>query len=685
MVLHHDALHREWNFNAIQASLWHRRRGGGTTYAVTSHLSGGNSGYALTSPNNSTTANVWMVLNGFVTGATSTNNTLNVAVDQKTLATRVITSAANGGINSSLYTAVAKYALIFGGSEDGAGTSFAGQSVTALMADQIAFNIAITNAQRFEVGTYLAAKYESTGSVIKPTQVGGVYNLSIKSGISLIDEMLQLQLSALGIGADTVTTAGADYVNTGAGNDTVKVKDLAFRTLDGGLGRDTWALDAAYLGSSQIILADFVSNSRGVGSDVSANSRVNAAGFHKLQGFERLDLSVSSGRQVLTLAVDDVNQLSDTNTLEVKLGKNDVLLTTGFGTSERGAYRLNASWYDTSYSASTADGQTMTLYSSGGNQTTTLSTAKWTSGNQLLQLGLDHAMITGTLLAGDFTYAGLGNNDTFTNVSVASISQRQGIQFSFGTALTGPVKIIYNTTTNPSLQLLDEDGRGFSSNIWLVGTAVADTDTTLNGVITNRLNASVLSALEQSQGVAIIGGGGADKLTGGSGADTLIGGLGADTLTGGDGADTFRYVNEIAGSGADGNLGGTKGDVITDFNFGIKNGVLDAKQADRLDLRDLFNATFTGNASTDADTLVDNGYLGITNVVRRVSGVDITDWQLWVDRDGKDAGGSNTLGLLTTIQNIQLENLDSGISGGESSTELLRRMLEEGRLVVAHA
>ena len=125
--------------------------------------------------------------------------------------------------------------------------------------------------------------------------------------------------------------------------------------------------------------------------------------------------------------------------------------------------------------------------------------------------------------------------------------------------------------------------------------------------------------------------------------------------------------------------------MITDFNFGIKNGVLDAKQADRLDLRDLFAATFTGNASTDADTLVDNGYLGITNAIRRVSGVELTDWQLWVDRDGKDAGGSNTLGLLTTIQNVQFDGLDSGITGSETSTELLRRMLEEGRLVVAHA
>ena len=552
--------------------------------------------------------------------------------------------------------------------------------VTALLGDQVLTARYLGGAARQEIEAYVAFKFGQGVAVLN--RADHVYDLSVGAVASvMIDD--RLIVNSL-VANETVLTAGSDYVNAGAGNDVVKVKDLAFRTLDGGLGRDTWALDSGYFGSSKIVLADFVSNSRGMGSDTVANTRVNSAGFHKLQGFEKIDLSLSTTRQVLTISSADVNQLSENNLLELKLGRNDVLLTNNFDTTERGAFRVNASWYDTTYTKVTADGQNLTLYSSGGNQPTTLSTAKWTSGNQLLQLGLDHAMITGTLVAGNFTYAGLGNNDTFTNVSVASISQRQGIQFSFGTALTGPVKITYNNS-DPSSQLLDEDGRGFSSNIWLVGTAVADTDTTLAGVITNRLNASVLSAFEQSQGVAIIGGGGADKLTGGSGADTLIGGLGADTLTGGDGADTFRYVNEIAGSGADGNLGGTRGDVITDFNFGIKNGVLDAKQADRLDLRDLFTATFTGNASTDADTLVDNGYLGITNVIRRVSGVELTDWQLWVDRDGKDAGGSNTLGLLTTIQNIQLENLDSGISGGESSTELLRRMLEEGRLVVAHA
>jgi Ca2+-binding RTX toxin-like protein len=178
---------------------------------------------------------------------------------------------------------------------------------------------------------------------------------------------------------------------------------------------------------------------------------------------------------------------------------------------------------------------------------------------------------------------------------------------------------------------------------------------------------------------------GADQLTGGSGADVLIGGLGADTLSGGGGADNFRFVNEISGSGADGSLGGTRGDTVTDFNWGTdRNGQANATQADRLDMRELFDEAFTGRAVDDAAKLAD-GYLDIRNVLRRVNGQDVTDWQIWVDRDGKDSRGASAYGLLATVQNVSPlgSGSETGITGTETTSELLRKMLEEGRLVVA--
>lgn len=213
-----------------------------------------------------------------------------------------------------------------------------------------------------------------------------------------------------------------------------------------------------------------------------------------------------------------------------------------------------------------------------------------------------------------------------------------------------------------------------------------DDQSVSNGQTVARLSAAGLSASEQAAGVTIVAGGGSDLLQGGSGADTLIGGLGIDTLTGGAGADTFRYANEISGAGADGNLGGIRGDVIKDFNFGVNtgSGAADALQADRLDLRELFTEAFTGSAATTAQRLNSQGYLDIRQVLRtdNSSGLSVTDWQIWVDRDGQDSNGSNTFGLMATLQNVDLANSPTGITGSETTSELLQKLLEEGRLQV---
>jgi hypothetical protein len=535
-------------------------------------------------------------------------------------------------------------------------------------------NYKATDALMQEVQVYLSAKYGASGNATARLTTN-TYDLSVSAvGASvLLDDRLILndQLSS-----DTVIVAGSDFVNTGAGNDRVFVKDLNFRTLDGGLGRDVWALHADYSDRSSIVLADFVSNSRGMSGNSPADIRVNAAGFHKLQGFEVIDISTSTARQVLTVDAEDVNQLSETNTLEVKLGANDVLNVNGMGSAQRGAFKINDNWYDRYYTTVTAGGQSLSLYSAGGDQATMLNSIKWSGDRQLLQISLDHAMTFGTPVAGHFQFSGLGATDDFTGTAVATVNQRQGLQFSFTTAPQGPVKITY-TNTDPLTVLKDEAGRSFASKIWLIGTDGVDTDTLSGGITTHRLNASVLTNAEQAQGVMLLGGAGADQITGGSGADTL---------TGGAGADTFRFVNEVADSGADGNLGGTRGDVITDFNFGVRNGQADATQADRLDLSQLFgaDANFTGHAATDAATLTDNGYLDIRTTLRRVGNADVTDWQVWVDRDGKDAEGANTFGLLVTLQGIDTSNSASGVTS-ETTSDLLQRMLQEGRLVVTQA
>lgn len=593
---------------------------------------------------------VGTAINNFTAGLTSSWTTASVTAAPTTGLSNTSTDATTGDpyiyANSSWRGAIGRFMT----------TTTTRDNWNGLISDQIVVNGSVTAAQRMEMDTYLAEKYGALGSYTTPTSAAATYDLSVSNmtGV-LLDNVLLLNETTLGTGNDTVKTAGADYVNTGAGDDTILIKDLAFRSIDGGLGHDTLALDASYQGNSNIYLSDYVSNARGNSGDSTNDARVNANGYHKLWGIEALDLSRDSSREVLHLSADDVAQLSETHTLELKLGATDVLLSPSGMAGVQGIFHYQGSWYDHAYSANSSS-QSATLYSRGGDGAAMPDSYAYSNGGATLKLNFDHAMY-GTPVLGDYSITGLNDYAVPTiSGSVASSNMGQSVIFSLTNPLTGAVKMTYSGSQ------VDEAGRGFVSNTWLIGTDKGDT-----------LDASQLSSSGQSAGVVLMGGVGNDKLIGGSGSDVLIGGLGADTLTGGDGSDTFKFVNEVPGVGAAAGLGGSGGDVITDFNFGATN----AKNADRIDLSMLFDSSLgaTGDASSDATKLVNGKYL---DVVKVVNSSGKTDWQIWTDRDG---GG--VYGLLATLQNVS-DNLggDTSITGTESTSELLRKMMEEGRLSV---
>jgi len=171
-----------------------------------------------------------------------------------------------------------------------------------ILGDQISVTVATFLAYQQEVGAYSGSKYQSTGSVVarNANANNNSYDLSVSNVPgTLIDQNLMLvdRLSN-----DTVTTAGADYVNTGAGDDRVLIKDFAFRHIDAGQGSDTLELAVGFTGRSTLVLSDFASNYRGLtgatasnnflGStaiDIENNRRVNDSGYHRLMGFEKLD------------------------------------------------------------------------------------------------------------------------------------------------------------------------------------------------------------------------------------------------------------------------------------------------------------------------------------------------------------------------------------------------------------
>jgi large repetitive protein len=143
------------------------------------------------------------------------------------------------------------------------GADPAGHSTNVVLGDEILASTQLNAAWAGEINTYLAAKYGSQGTLVTRS-VSNTYNLTGSANkTALIDERLQLLDASSN---DTVSVAGADYVQTGAGNDTLIIGDLSFRTLDGGSGIDTLKLSSTYSGSNTIYLSDYVSNSRGVSS-----------------------------------------------------------------------------------------------------------------------------------------------------------------------------------------------------------------------------------------------------------------------------------------------------------------------------------------------------------------------------------------------------------------------------------
>lgn len=120
--------------------------------------------------------------------------------------------------------------------------------------------------------------------------------------------------------------------------------------------------------------------------------------------------------------------------------------------------------------------------------------------------------------------------------------------------------------------------------------------------------------------------------------------------------------------------------MITDFNFGVNPAKqADSTQADRLDLSSLFDNSLgaTGDAHADAGRLISGGYLDLARVANPVTGH--IDLAVYVDRDG---GG--VMQKLVTLTD-GATNLPAGYSANDSTMAMVERLLNEGRLVVAHA
>ena len=382
---------------------------------------------------------------------------------------------------------------------------------SGLVGDTIYVTAQINSAWRLEIDTYLAQKYATVGTVVS-TANSGIYQLDTSAASSvLLDQVLDR--STAGAVADTVVTAGSDWVNAGAGSDTIRVKDLAFRSIDGGLGSDKLALDTAYSGASAIVLADFASNARGMSGDTTANARVNAAGYHKLSGIEQIDLSASSAAQSIAVDAADVNQLAEGNTLGVVLGSNDSISATGFANASAtwGYFSFNGAVYDQQWTK-TSGADTYTLYARGGalpsftqvnGATSGNDTLTGTSGNDLLQGGQGNDTLTGGTGADLFRFIkGELGADTVTDFSKSAGDKLDlsgllsGVSFDKTLASDVAKYLQLSSSGNDAVLKVDVTGTGnFTTPAETINLTGANVAGNLQGMsLTQLLNDQVIAA-----------------------------------------------------------------------------------------------------------------------------------------------------------------------------------------------
>lgn len=623
-------------------------RGDGTS--LTNHVAGFGTGYPYLL--NAVTLNTWTSMLG--------------AVDAQRV---YLGSGADLLISDALqtirYSEYERQGLIIGGTK--ANWNSQQETIRSLLGDQISIQGDVGTAYRQEIAVYEAVKYQTVGSQQAVLAGQLDYDLSVSAGQGvLVDEVLKLNEAIEGEQSNRVVVAGSDVVLFGAGDDVAMLTDAGFRYLDGGSGWDQLVWAADYSGGSHVYLSDWVTNFRGMSGDSVADTRVNAAGYHRLAGWEFLDMRQAGApdneqnRQVLHVSAADVLTLSDTQTLELALGADDVLMADAWDSVSHGSFVVlnsgsDLSTYNTRYSA-VLDGQRVEMYVHGG-----MAEPELTSVSRLgavVQLNVNAAMFGEAPTVGDFAVSAWGDGDLSNLNGVQTTNARQSLSLAFDVASEVAFKVSFSSAVG----FYDEFGRSIANGHWGIGTNgndVLDASTT-----------DAPGAWTNDAAVVLLGGAGDDHLIGTAHEDVLIGGAGADTLTGGAGSDRFTYNTIYADRGGSGGLGGLSGDRITDFNTETNSA-----NADVMDLTDLFalgaGEAFTGQAAQDAHTLTQGGFIDLVKTNYN------QDLQVWVDRDG---GGA--MGLLVTLEGVG--DYASSISG-ESTEQLLQCLLSEGRVQVSNA
>ncbi len=565
----------------------------------------------------------------------------------------------DGGLGNDTYVIDAKDKIVDAGGTDTVNANFTYTLVAGIE------NLQLTGTANIN-GTGNATDNSVTGNSGNNTLAGGLGNDVLRGGLGndtyIVNDATETIEETAGEGNDTVLstvshTLAAEVENltllgtaaisaTGNAGDNTLTGNVAANLLTGGLGNDTYVIDAldtiavdtggidtvAYNGSYSIagradlegvtLLGTGAFNATGNAGD---NILTGNSGKNTLDGGLGNDTYVVGTTDViLDSAGTDTVQANFNYTLAANM-ENLVLTGTaalkGFGnasantlTGNAGSNTLNGNGGIDAYIGGAGNdvyvvdnsAETVTELAGGGTDTVQ-SSVSYTLGAEVELL----------VLTGTASTDGTGNalNNTLTgNAGNNTLDGGLGADAMKGGA--GNDTYIVDNALDTVTDTAGTD-HVISSVSYTLGTSIENL-TLSGGASINATGNSAANIITGNTGDNILqGGSGNDTLDGGDGNDTLDGGVGNDILTGGLGADIFHFGAAPAVVGTD---------TITDFVSGPGNDVLDIADV-------LFG--YHGNI-TDYVQITQNG----------------GDTIVSVDRNGT-AGGAN-FQLLVTLTGVNL-------------------------------
>ena len=402
-----------------------------------------------------------------------------------------------------------------------------------------------------------------------------------------------------GSGADTITTGiGSDQIYARSGDDVITVDGAGNKTINGGTGTDSLAIDLVGHNS----LSDFVVSYSSGTTSLTSSTTGDVISFSSIEA-----LSVNS----VSYQIYEDNVLD--HEVDQIIWSQSEKAAFGYGSSNIGILGLlpNAPGLSTTYTGDLtfygSDG--VDSYNMGVPRASGLGGAHFSGTLQINSGGGNDSIYSAKLKNSDSIDLGSGNDYLALMVGGSGTVDFGSFDLTLldGGAGTDTLSFEESTTGGNALRLTTGSAENFEN---LRGTSSSEE---LHGdAVENELSGLAGDDKLYGYGASDVlkGGDGDDTLYGGDGSDNLQAGAGDDKLDGGTGADTI-----ITGSGSDQIIlragdGGNElsdADIITDFtdgsdDFGLTNS---------LSFDDLTRTQGTGDYANDTIIKYGSEYLAI--------------------------------------------------------------------------